>query len=139
MWRKCSSIGTRPIVHIRKENQAARISQSLRRGPLGRAAQNSWPGGVRMTSVVVVSYDIAIAQRLQLHVAAVAEEISKTRTMHDAIGPQILDNRVAGGVTNDREVIIEWPKRWVCRAARHLLLVLVAKHMHCQQKLALVV
>ena len=66
-----------------------------------------------MATVVIVANYVAVAERFQLNRARVTEEITEAGAMHHSIGSEVLNYRIAGGVTDDWDMVVQRTERRV--------------------------
>src|SRR5256885_10531545 len=89
-----------------------------------------------MAAVVIITNNVAIPERLKLN-RSVPEKISETRAVHHPLASEVLNQRVAGSVTDDWQMIIQGAKRRIGGSTRNVLLIVVAEQVNRQQELTL--
>src|ERR1043166_265898 len=100
------AITRRPIIHIRNENEAPIVGETLRRNP--HITRDQWrPGSVNVSAMIVVTDDIAILLFVEWPLRLMPDEIiRKAWAMNHLFGAKILNEIIAGDSADDRKMII---------------------------------
>src|SRR5436190_20295275 len=100
-------------------------------------ARQRLPGRVRVAAVVVIADDVTILPFLERALGLLLDKpVAETRTMHHTLGRRVLNDRVAGGIADYRQVVIVRFHGFVRRTARDELPVVIAIHVKREAELA---
>src|SRR5256885_13661201 len=106
------------------KNERRIVRQAHQRDPLARLAGHRGPRGVRMASMIIVTYYISVLALFERALRLLCNEpIAVARTLNNAVRPAILENGIRGGGTDDRKMVVV---RLVRGAGKNVFFVVVA-------------